>query len=133
MFNLPPYTGEEPCQTGDPDRFFPEQGHRGAKAKGECAKCPLLKKCFDYALHTAVEGIWAGTSTGERQKLRHKLHIVPDPVVPFGADDAPHRIDRDQILRMANRGTPVDKIAELLQTSTQVVRRHLREADEAVA
>jgi WhiB family redox-sensing transcriptional regulator len=131
MYDLPTFTGEEPCQTGDPDRFFPEQGHKGAAAKRECLKCPLLDKCFDYALHTAVEGIWAGTSTGERQKLRRELRIVPDPVVPVGADDAPHRIDRDQIVRMANRGTSVSQIASQLQTSPQVVRRHLREAEGA--
>jgi len=53
--------------------FFPDDGDVGAiaGAKTICASCPVLDDCLAYALETIqTEGIWGGTTSRERRKLR---------------------------------------------------------------
>jgi WhiB family redox-sensing transcriptional regulator len=38
-----------------------------------CAKCPVRFDCFHYAINTVgLVGIWAGTTTADRMKLRRE-------------------------------------------------------------
>ena len=39
-------------------------------AKDVCNDCPVRLRCFDYALSAHMVGIWGGTTTEERSKLR---------------------------------------------------------------
>lgn len=119
---FPGLTGTEPCTTGDPDRFFPnrDQGAQGRAAKVECEDCPLRDPCLDYALRTDVHGIWGGTTRRERCDMRRRLKIVADPVVPS-------YLNRGQVRRMIDRGTPPAVVAVVLgcqpDAINQIVRR----------
>lgn len=65
--------GGVPCETA-PSLFFPEQipdpvARRAAinAAKQLCKTCPVLDRCFEYAVTSGEEyGIWAGTLPSER-------------------------------------------------------------------
>ena len=40
-------------------------------AKDVCNDCPVRLRCFDYALSAHMVGIWGGTTTEERTRLRN--------------------------------------------------------------
>jgi WhiB family redox-sensing transcriptional regulator len=123
---LPKYTGDEPCRTGNPDRFFPTDGPGALAAKTECKTCPLVNACLDYALHNAVVGVWGGTTTHERERMRRKAKIVAEPLLPPASESGAHRIDHAQVRRMMQRGTPVETVAELTNTTVEMIRRIMR-------
>jgi WhiB family redox-sensing transcriptional regulator len=63
------------CAEIDPELFFPKQGsiYESIVAKRMCRKCPIIKKCLDYALKDPeIKGIWGGTSEQQRYKLRNR-------------------------------------------------------------
>jgi hypothetical protein len=59
------------CASADPEAWFPAV--KGASVKPEvvriCAGCPVRRSCLATALLWSVEGIWAGTTTRERDQL----------------------------------------------------------------
>lgn len=62
-----------PCQTTDPEIFFPEG--RGSTdsiiAKRLCNQCPVKDLCLEYALLDRVdEGVWGGTTYHERRNRK---------------------------------------------------------------
>lgn len=72
------------CAETDPDAFFPKdyfddadgskppssayENERAVKAI--CGDCPLKIDCLMYAITTGQQGIWGGTTEGERQAIR---------------------------------------------------------------
>ena len=68
----------------DPEWFFPPPGGDTVRAVRQarrvCAECPLLTRraCLKYALDNKVDGIWAGTSGGQRKRLRKEYAIKPE-------------------------------------------------------
>lgn len=61
------------CAQTDPDLFFPAyRANSFARlARRICASCPVRAECLDYALgYPDLDGIWAGTTPRERQRLR---------------------------------------------------------------
>lgn len=59
------------------DVFFPttrDQNYRFAvaQAKNLCAACPDREPCLAWALEHPSEGIWGGTTEGERRGIRRK-------------------------------------------------------------
>ena len=64
------------CQGLDPSVFFPDDGDRVGveRAKQTCAPCPVAWECLSYAVWTnQTEGIWGGTTPGERRRHRRLL------------------------------------------------------------
>lgn len=63
-----------PCQTTDPDLWFPEQGGENWQfrtAKKFCGQCPVRRECLEYAVSEPdLLGIWGGMTAKERQRLR---------------------------------------------------------------
>ncbi|MEV7452216.1 WhiB family transcriptional regulator [Streptomyces nigra] len=68
------------CLTEDPDLFFPV-GNAGSgpatvqtdEAKAVCRHCPVTRQCLAWAVAAGpVEGIWGGTTEGERRALRRR-------------------------------------------------------------
>ncbi|CAM5601320.1 MULTISPECIES: WhiB family transcriptional regulator [Streptomyces] len=66
------------CRDVDPDLFFPI-GTAGlalvqiAEAKAVCARCPVRDRCLRWAVDVGqVEGIWGGTTEGERRARRRR-------------------------------------------------------------
>ncbi|WP_163509768.1 WhiB family transcriptional regulator [Fodinicola acaciae] len=61
----------------DPDAFFhpigerdPARSRRTARAKALCTRCPVLRRCREYALSTREPyGIWGGLDEHEREQL----------------------------------------------------------------
>lgn len=67
------------CRDADPDLFFPI-GNSGPTllqidaAKTVCHGCPVIEECLVRALGAEpVEGIWGGTTEGERRAMRRRL------------------------------------------------------------
>jgi WhiB family redox-sensing transcriptional regulator len=64
------------CQREDPELFFPveltgaESLRRISAAKAVCGRCPVRRSCLSYALKTAQDGIWGGTTPDERYAMR---------------------------------------------------------------
>jgi WhiB family redox-sensing transcriptional regulator len=78
--------GEPPCSEADPDAFFPQEqefngvlissNYRDEKgAKAICDTCPYKARCLQFAISQRgeVEGIWGGTTEGERRTIRRKI------------------------------------------------------------
>lgn len=64
------------CQGLDPSLFFPDDGdHVGVeRAKQICAPCPVAWECLSYAVWAnQTNGIWGGTTPGERRRYRRLL------------------------------------------------------------
>ena len=61
---------EAACTPADFDLFFGEYASRIKAAKAICARCPVSRKCLDFALETGVEfGVYGGTTPDERKAL----------------------------------------------------------------
>ncbi|MGW4574561.1 WhiB family transcriptional regulator [Streptomyces tendae] len=68
------------CLTEDPDLFFPIGGLNSGpaaiqtdEAKAVCRHCPVTRQCLAWAVDVGpVEGIWGGTTEGERRALRRR-------------------------------------------------------------
>jgi WhiB family redox-sensing transcriptional regulator len=62
------------CIGVDPEVFFPFESQAAdvARAKAVCARCPLATDCLEVALGHRAEGIWGGTTTAEREKIRRR-------------------------------------------------------------
>ncbi|MEU1342015.1 WhiB family transcriptional regulator [Streptomyces sp. NPDC090075] len=66
------------CLREDPDLFFPigsvSSGPVAIQtdaAKAVCRRCPVLEKCLAWAVDAGpIEGIWGGTTEGERRAMR---------------------------------------------------------------
>lgn len=55
------------------DLWFPTEKREEAYAKRLCTGCPTSRQCFAYAYERPeLEGVWGGTSTGQRERLRAK-------------------------------------------------------------
>jgi hypothetical protein len=88
------------CRAPGIDRawFFPERG-AGAdttKARKVCASCPVSGPCLEYALAApaSLAGVWAGTSTYDRRRLRRSiLREHAQVLVPGGAPDDTEPVD----------------------------------------
>jgi WhiB family redox-sensing transcriptional regulator len=67
------------CLTADPELFFPISSaglalEQVTQAKAICARCGIQQACLGYALDGGrVQGIWGGTTEGERRRLRRRL------------------------------------------------------------
>lgn len=77
----PDFTGA-PCRD-TPELFFPTGDRRQvalltAEAKKVCRGCPFQRPCLDFAMTQTdghgrpVLGIWAGTTEGDRDRLRRR-------------------------------------------------------------
>jgi WhiB family redox-sensing transcriptional regulator len=57
----------------------PQRDAREARAKGICARCPVIRSCADYAIrYREPHGVWGGLSERERTAaalgLAERLH-----------------------------------------------------------
>lgn len=52
------------------DTFFP-LGRPLKSVKEMCQHCPVVAECLAYAMDAELEGIWGGTTTKDREAMRH--------------------------------------------------------------
>lgn len=72
------------CWGIETDFYFPEDHkttEENKKVKELCKSCIWKQECLTYALHYSVVGIWGGTSSKERSRMRTQLNIIPKPVL----------------------------------------------------
>ncbi|MFB4284965.1 WhiB family transcriptional regulator [Nonomuraea sp. MTCD27] len=66
------WTSRAACRDTDPDLFFPltwEGQHHAAMHI--CSSCLVRRCCLEWALEAGEpEGVWGGTTPGERRRLR---------------------------------------------------------------
>lgn len=73
------------CAGIDVEVFFTEEKGNYVNLdfiKRMCSICPARVECFEYAIENLVQGIWAGTTTNERNRYRSKHGIIGKTVVP---------------------------------------------------
>lgn len=63
------------CRNRDWGMFFPPPGGLGTlvgeRAKAVCSRCPIRRKCLDYALERPLlDGVWGGATADERVLMR---------------------------------------------------------------
>ena len=59
---------------GQTDLFFNEGNSLFVRAaKVICGTCPVRRECLAFAMKNDDQGIWAGTSTNERERIRRAL------------------------------------------------------------
>ncbi|MEU9336578.1 WhiB family transcriptional regulator [Streptomyces sp. NPDC048290] len=69
------------CLREDPDLFFPigdvtsgPVALQTDEAKAVCRRCPVRAYCLEWAVDRGpVDGIWGGTTEGERRALRRRV------------------------------------------------------------
>ncbi|MEU6422487.1 WhiB family transcriptional regulator [Streptomyces spiralis] len=74
------------CQGEDPDLFFPIGNVNSGpvaiqtdEAKSVCRRCPVTEQCLAWAMDAdPVEGIWGGTTEGERRAMRWRTVRTPE-------------------------------------------------------
>lgn len=74
------------CQAEDPEIFFPIAAIGPARdqataAKAVCRRCPVQQPCLSYAVRTAQDGIWGGTTRDERRALHRYRDRLPADVL----------------------------------------------------
>jgi hypothetical protein len=75
--------GTPPCAESDPEAFFPQEveGNKSASyynehgAKLVCKECPYVTRCLTYALLNNEQGIWGGTTEGERRQIKRAMTV----------------------------------------------------------
>ena len=69
----PEWMTEAKCK-GQTDLFFTEGNSIFVRAaKVICSTCPVRRECLAFAMKNDDQGIWAGTSTNERERIRRAL------------------------------------------------------------
>jgi WhiB family redox-sensing transcriptional regulator len=58
------------CREVGSELFFPDNHGTIAEAKKVCSLCSVSTECLEYALTFTVEGIWAGTTPTQRNKMK---------------------------------------------------------------
>ncbi|MFC8278236.1 WhiB family transcriptional regulator [Streptomyces sp. NPDC057271] len=126
---------EPACRGVDPGFFFPPDAGGGmaaeqvARAKALCLRCPVRQKCLEVAVRfRESEGIWGGTTPGERRKLWGEAarlrtawplvrRLVAGEALAVGAMDRPAVVYH---LRTAGWGT--EQVAVTLGLAPSAVR-----------
>lgn len=64
---------------GQGDLFFSEmQARMVNKARAICKTCEVKQQCLAYALENNEVGVWAGTTTNQRRKIRNRTLKISD-------------------------------------------------------
>lgn len=59
------------CYGMDTDMFFPVESTTIPDVVREtCRGCPVRERCLDWAITVGERGVWAGTSSKQRTKIR---------------------------------------------------------------
>lgn len=65
---------EANCGGTDTSKFFDEE----REAKKVCINCPVKSECLQDALVYNYDGVWGGTTTKERRRIKHKEFLRDD-------------------------------------------------------
>jgi len=87
MAAYPAYDGNEPCRQVDPDIFYPVTFNGLAMStkallNSMCNDCHMREPCLSWAIGHEKEGYWAGTTPEDRMRLRKKLGVKLQSILP---------------------------------------------------
>jgi len=69
----PKWHARAACRGMGPELFVTERGQPTGPAKALCGGCAVRSECLEAGLaHPELQGVWGGTSTGERRSLRQR-------------------------------------------------------------
>jgi len=71
--------------------------------KEMCERCPVLKECYNYALHNEMYGYWGGSTEKERYARRIELRI-PHPAGVGETINVGHYKEKKPIEHGTDRG-----------------------------
>lgn len=78
----PPWFREAACRAADPELFTPDRETPTLLAEVSvywCRPCPVRAQCLTTALRGNEVGIWGGTSTEERLRIRRRRNRIKCP------------------------------------------------------
>ena len=72
--------GDANCLESEPDMFFAETDGPNYyqllnSARRVCTGCPYQLECLTFAVEESLEGVWGGTSDGERRRMKESGKI----------------------------------------------------------
>lgn len=72
--------GDANCLESEPDMFFAETDGPNYyqllnSARRVCTGCPYQLECLTFAVEENLEGVWGGTSDGERRRMKESGKI----------------------------------------------------------
>lgn len=72
-----------PCQSADPELFFPPDRKHGwspEPAKAVCRRCPIIAECKEWAVAAGpcLYGVYGATTPTERDAIRAKRREAGD-------------------------------------------------------
>ena len=73
----PAFTGKEACASVGSEMFCTDEkdfSHYEVP-RGICMQCPLLKECFNWALHNEDFHYWGASSAHDRKEIRRLYRI----------------------------------------------------------
>lgn len=90
--NYPEWTGDEPCQTVDPELYYYTSLNKMRPAIKQmlaemCDACPSREPCLMWALRHEAYGYWAGTTDRQRDAMRKTLGIALTVLAPLIDDN----------------------------------------------
>lgn len=62
------------CQEVGLDIFFPETNGESLEARKICSLCNVKDECLEYAMQANVVGVWGGTTSDQRQKMKRAAY-----------------------------------------------------------
>jgi hypothetical protein len=75
----PAFHADAACREHPEIDFFPAVGDTAADAKRICAGCLVRAECLEYALAGCERGVWGGTSSRDRRRMRAARRIEALP------------------------------------------------------
>jgi hypothetical protein len=71
----PDWRDSAACAGADPEAWFPatQGAYPNRRVTAVCRDCPVRRSCLATALMWSVDGIWAGTTSRERQGLAGRV------------------------------------------------------------
>lgn len=84
MFDYPAFDGTQAClapSTAAASAFAEAVGADLAPARSLCQDCRWQAECLSYALRHDVHGVWAGTTTDERTRIRQARGLAEPPEI----------------------------------------------------
>ncbi|GGT43588.1 WhiB family transcriptional regulator [Streptomyces purpureus] len=109
------------CREVDPDLFFPEVGTgQSSAAKAVCLSCEVRLECLEYALTHGEQGVWGGTTEGQRRAIRRTRRDQPERE-PEVEDAKSQR--NSVILQLTHAGLSAAEIADRLGCAARTVTR----------
>ena len=102
-----PGTGLPSCRPGtgvDPDDWFPtDEDQPDLHVLTVCAGCPARRWCLATALRRSELGIWAGTTTSDRERAQTAAHggvieqRAVDELLTLAASRATKAVERETV------------------------------------